>query len=56
VGKTSTRRCNVTSAYPDEPGIDPDKTEESPLPDRGDDDRHGIEEGDDGAATADYDP
>jgi len=35
----------MTSAYPDEPGIDPDKTEESPTPDRdNDDDKKGIDE------------
>jgi hypothetical protein len=27
----------MTSAYPDEPGIDPDKWEESPHPDRDND-------------------
>ena len=46
----------MTTAYPDEPGIDPDRTEESPLPDRDtDDDRHGIEDdGADEAAIGDY--
>jgi hypothetical protein len=46
----------VTSTYPDEPGIDPDKTEESPIPDRDvDDDRHGIErEADEEATIGDY--
>jgi hypothetical protein len=28
----------MTTAYPDEPGIDPDKWEESPIPDRDNDD------------------
>lgn len=28
----------MTSAYPDEPGVDPDKWEESPNPDRDNDD------------------
>lgn len=30
----------MTSAYPDEPGIDPDKWEESPQPDRDNDETH----------------
>ncbi len=47
----------MTSTYPDEPGIDPDKTEESPIPDRDtDDERHGIESDgdDDEAVIGDY--